>query len=105
MNGDIEEGHLSSALCHMGLDSHKLGKAASREEIQAAVSGHAHGNSGFERICAHLDANGVDAATHPAILGRPLELDPKTELYLDDDQANALARGTYAPGFEVPEDV
>lgn len=105
LNGGIEEGHLSSALCHMGIDSHKLGKTASREEIQAAVSGHAHGSSGFERICAHLDANGVDAAAHPATLGRPLELDPKTELYLDDDQANALARGTYAPGFEVPEDV
>lgn len=105
LNGGIENGHLSSALCHMGLDSHKLGTRASRDDIAKAMGSNPLRGEAFDRFCAHLEANGVDMETDQATLGRPLRLDPKTELYIGDDEANALARGSYAPGFEVPSDV
>lgn len=105
LNGGIEQGHFSSALCHMGLDSHRLGAAAGRDEIRAAIAGHGLGSSAFDRFCAHLDANEVDPAAHPATLGRILNLDPSSEKYIDDDEACDLARGSYVPGFEVPGDV
>lgn len=36
-------------------------------------------------------------------LGRELRFDPETETFPDDEQANALLRRQYRPGFEVPE--
>ena len=36
-------------------------------------------------------------------LGRTLEFNPKTERFINDDQANALLRRNYREGFEVPD--
>ena len=35
--------------------------------------------------------------------GRALEFDPKTERFIDDDEANALLKRDYRRGFEVPD--
>ena len=56
---------------------------------------------------AHLEANGVDYAATPLVLGRRLRLDPDTEWFVgaDVDAANALAKGSYRAPFVVPEEV
>ena len=36
-------------------------------------------------------------------LGRSLDFDPKTESFIGDDEANAMTRRVYRPGFEVPQ--
>lgn len=35
-------------------------------------------------------------------LGRTLQFDPKTETFVNDNEANAMLKRTYRPGFEVP---
>jgi hypothetical protein len=52
-----------------------------------------------------MAAHELDLSSTKATLGRTLRLDPRTEEYLGDLEANALRRGTYAAGFEVPEEV
>jgi len=61
LNADIEEGHLSSAYCH-------LGNIALR-------------------------------------LGRKLQIDPPSESFLDDSEANAMLKRDYREPFVVPENV
>ncbi|MFT7676371.1 MAG: putative dehydrogenase [Planctomycetota bacterium] len=102
---DILEGHLSSALCHMGNDSHRLGWPTHPDSIADAVSGEPHLNTSWERMQAHLVANAVDLKRTPAQLGRWLVLDQETELYVGDSEANVLRRGSYAEGFEVTDEV
>ncbi|WP_435011090.1 Gfo/Idh/MocA family protein [Tundrisphaera lichenicola] len=58
LNADIEEGHLSSAYCHLGNIAYKL--------------------------------------------GRKLHINPSTESFVDDAQADALLTRNYRKGFEVP---
>jgi len=36
-------------------------------------------------------------------LGRSLEFDPKTETFIGDEEANAMLKRDYRPGFEIPE--
>ena len=110
LNGDIQEGHLSSALCHMGLDSHKLGEEATPDAItgalaDAALTGADLCSEAWGRFQGHMEAHGIDLASTRATLGRTLRLDPATEEYLGDAEANTMRRGTYAEGFVVPEEV
>ncbi len=58
LNGDIEEGHLSSAYCHLGNIAYRL--------------------------------------------GRKLHINPSTESFVNDAQADAMLTRKYRKGFEVP---
>lgn len=51
---------------------------------------------------AHLAENKVDFETTPYVLGRPLTIDPKTELS-SDAEANKLFTREYRKGYELPE--
>src|SRR4029079_3208406 len=65
LNADIEEGHLSSALCHLGNISYRLGKTMSADELDKAVASvktNDDGKDTLERTLAHLKDNGVDMA-------------------------------------------
>lgn len=61
LNADIEQGHLSSAFCHLGNIAYRL--------------------------------------------GRKLAIDPATESFRGDNEANALLTRNYRPPFVVPEKV
>ena len=69
LTADILEGHLSSALCHTGMISHRLGKAGSPGEIREAIRGEKEAAETFERFQAHLTANGIDLSLARASLG------------------------------------
>src|SRR5206468_11189619 len=63
LNADILEGHLSSALCHLGNISYRLGHTAAVGEIQKELSGSKHSELAletFERTRQHLADNGLD---------------------------------------------
>lgn len=102
---DIREGHLSSAMCHMGNVSHLLGAGKSREEIAAAVQGNAAAQETYERLCTHLDANEVDFQGSGLRLGAWTEMDPTTERFVGSEQANRLATREYRAPFVVPPEV
>ena len=107
LNAEVLEGHLSSALCHMGNISYRLGREAGRDEILERIGDNAAMTEAFGRLQEHLLLNGVDVKKTPRIVGAWLTMDPRTERFTADraEEANALARGTYRDPFVVPEQV
>jgi predicted dehydrogenase len=82
LNADIQEGHLSSSLCHLGGISHQLGSPVRAGEIAEQIKGNELLSTSFDRMASHLRANDVDIDGEPALtLGLWLELDPKTEQF------------------------
>jgi predicted dehydrogenase len=101
LNADILEGHLSSALCHTGNISILLGHAAPPADTRAFLIGEAQALETFDRMVAHLEANGVDIGSNRLTLGRALKMDPATERFTDPF-ANSLLTRDYRPPFVVP---
>ena len=102
LNADILEGHYSSALCHTGNISYRLGATKSPGEIKEAIQGDKGLVEGFGRMAEHLAANGVDIATEKVTLGLPLKMDPKTERFIGNRKANALLTRPYRAPYIVP---
>jgi predicted dehydrogenase len=102
LNADILEGHLSSALCHLGNISYRLGQRVLFNGRTRAFGDNREAGETFARMQEHLRENGIaeDGATY--VLGRRLTLDPKTERFSNDDEANRHLTREYRRGFEVP---
>ncbi|MBL9168008.1 MAG: Gfo/Idh/MocA family oxidoreductase [Verrucomicrobiales bacterium] len=105
LNADILEGHLSSALCHTGNVSYLLGKQSSPEEIREQIASDKDQLETFERMAAHLSANGVFIAQDQLKLGALLRMNPKKEQFIRNDQANKLLTRPYRAPYIVPEKV
>ena len=105
LNAPIVEGHLSSALCHMGNISYRVGEVAPTRRITSAVQNDIPLAESWGRMRDHLAANRVDLDATPATLGARLRLDPETERFVDHEAANRLAKGTYRAPFVVPAEV
>src|SRR6266704_1891561 len=105
LKADILEGHLSSALCHTANVSYRLGQPHSPEEIRDAIKGNKDLAEMLGRMEEHLGANNVDLHKSPATLGKLLNMDPKTERFLDNPEANKLLTREYRAPFVVPEKV
>lgn len=103
--GPIEEGHVSSALCHVGNLSHQLGKFASPDKIADAVKGDAPLAEAHGRMVEHLAANGVDLRKTRLTLGLPLTLDPSAERFTGSGSsaANKLLTRKYRAPYVVPQ--
>lgn len=103
LHADILEGHVSSALCHTGNVSHRLGAKASAAEIAEVIRGDKAAEEAFERFREHLAANGVKLEEAPATLGPLLKMDPRTERFTNHKEASALLARSYRKGFAMPE--
>ena len=104
---DILEGHLSTALCHMGNISHRIGQVSSNEQIREVIQGDKDSLEAYERFKVHLAANGVDLKKTPPVLGPWLEMDSKKEKFVGKfkTQANMFLKRNYRKPFVVPERV
>ncbi len=105
LNAPILEGHLSSALCHLGNISYRLGKQSEEPDIRNAIKSNKAATETFERFEAHLAANDVDIKKDQATLGQFLQFDPKAERFVDNEKANELLKDEYRKPFVVPESV
>lgn len=107
LNADIEVGHKSAALCHMGNISHRLGKHASVEEIKSTIGDNAELLDSFDRMLANLKANEVDLEKEPITMGPMLTMDSKTERFTGEDSewANMYIKRNYREPFVVPDEV
>jgi predicted dehydrogenase len=105
LNADIEEGHISSALCHTANISHRLGQAAGPHEIREELTGDAAASEAFGRLTEHLQANQIDLNLNLATLGAPLVMNPEKETFYANSRANALLTREYRKGFAVPRRV
>jgi hypothetical protein len=103
--GPILEGHVSSALCHLGNISHQIGRTVPAAEIAAKIKSDAPLNEAYGRMAEHLAANQVDLAKTPATLGLPLTVDAARERFTGETAAaaNALLKREYRAGFVVPQ--
>jgi predicted dehydrogenase len=102
--GPIEEGHVSSALCHLANASYRVGQATPAEDMRQLVKGHGVLHEAAGRMLEHLAANNVDIAKTPVIQGQPLLVDPKTEMCTGpaSGSANLHLTRKYRAEFTVP---
>jgi hypothetical protein len=105
LTADILEGHLSSALCHTGNVSVRLGRTLKPEEIKDRLKSNAAANETYERMATHLAANEVDIAATPLAFGEFLEMDPAKEKFTRNRKANQMLTRDYRKGFVVPDKV
>jgi hypothetical protein len=101
--GPIEEGHISSTLCHLGNISHQVGHALPPGEIMERVKGNGGLAEATGRMIEHLKANDVDLKATPLTMGVPLEL-TKAEKFQGEfsKEATPLLTRNYRTGFVVP---
>ncbi|MCH7686775.1 MAG: Gfo/Idh/MocA family oxidoreductase [Planctomycetes bacterium] len=104
LNADILEGHLSSALCHLGNVSYRLGSQVSIQEAERLIGGNADDIETLERTAEHLSRNGVDLESAKIGFGAKLTLDGKKEVFTGElaSKANPMLTREYRKGFEVP---
>ncbi len=105
LHADIWQGYLSSALCHTGNISYRLGAKLSPDEIREKVKADRGAMETFDRMASHLAANGVDLNMNKLTLGEHLTMDTKVERFFGNNDANALLRREYRAPYVVPENV
>ncbi|NLF07347.1 MAG: Gfo/Idh/MocA family oxidoreductase [Pirellulaceae bacterium] len=106
LKAEILEGHLSSAVGHMGNISQRLGQPASPEEIAKHIASRKLSDAlaeTFDRVRGHLADNRVDIVETPLTCGPWLEIDSEKESFVDNPAADAMLTRTYRPPFAVPE--
>ena len=102
LNASCDEGHISSALCHLGNISYVLGSERQLSD-GAQPFGDDDADESFARFQHHLQENGLETSTRYN-LGPALELDPAKEIIIGEhaERANALLTRQYREGFVVP---
>ena len=106
LNADILEGHLSSALCHLGNISYRLGTEATFDKDVTAFTDCKDATEAVVRMQQHLKDNNIDLSTAIGRIGPKLAIDPKTETFLGNNaKANAMLFREYRKGFEILEAV
>jgi predicted dehydrogenase len=107
LNGDIETGHISSALCHLANISYQIGEIATGPKIMDALGNTSYYLETFTRFQEHLLANTVDIHQTPRYLGPWLTFDGLNETFTGEfsQEANMLLTRNYREPFVVPEDV
>ncbi len=99
---DIEDGHLSSALAHLGNVSWQLGKTTSVSDRPKPWSDNKYVAETLESFEAYTKENNVDFGATKLSLGMELHIDPTTERSTSE-AANRLFTREYRKGFVLPE--
>lgn len=103
LNADIQEGHLSSALCHTGNLSHRVGYKSSPNEIRESLQENHRALETYQRMAEHLAENKIDIAKERLTLGAFLQMDTTTERFTNNEAANYLLTRNYRAPFIVPD--
>ena len=105
LNGDILEGHLSSALCHLGNISYRLGTVQKYVKARASFGDDKAAAETLERTREHLKSNKLPVDTLEYRVGRRLKVEPTKEVFIGDKEADRMLTRAYRKGFEVPASV
>jgi predicted dehydrogenase len=104
-NAEIEQGHISTSLCHLANISYRLGKKAAPDEIRDTLGKLACKDDALEMFAnheKHLADNGVDIAKEQLALGPKLTVDSAKETFVGNPAADALLAREYRKPFVVP---
>ncbi len=105
LNAEILEGHQSTALCHMGNISWRLGKEATPAQIAeqlGKLKASDYAKEALDRTVQHLQENKVDLEQTKLVLGVELHADGDREAFADNADANAFLTREYRKPFVVP---
>ncbi len=107
LNAEIEQGHLSAALCHMANISFRLGKTGDLEEGKAAMSSLPAAAEAVQSFREHLRLNDIRLEATPATLGPWLTMDSEREQFTGPraEEANRLLTREYRAPYIVPDRV
>ncbi len=105
LHADILEGHISSALCHLGNISYRLGERRPLTDVVPTLGGHSDAIEAVQRMMEHLAANNVPVKETQVRCGPRLRIDASQERFIDNELANQHLFRVYRRGFEVPERV
>jgi predicted dehydrogenase len=103
LHAEILEGHLSSALCHLGNISYRLGSPQPFDAKTKTFGDDKEAYETFGRFEQHLEENGIRLQETTYRLGPTLQFDPKSERFPENESANALLTRAYRAPFVVPE--
>ena len=103
---EIEKGHYSSALCHLGNISYRLGKQTSFKDEPTQLAGsHEKVKESWATICDNMTAVGIEPSKLYYTQGQMLEFDAKAEKFVNNPEADKLLTRDYRKPFVVPENV
>jgi len=111
LNAPIEEGHVSTALCHLANISHRLGAEKTNDDSNETIASDELTKEALGRMIEHLRANQIEVAATPSVIGPRLALEPEAERFVTKQRydlgfwANTLLTRHYRKPFVVPESV
>ena len=105
LDAHIEEGHYSSALCHLANISYRLGEQAGFSQKPSELGDDPEVDATWQAFVNTAKANGVETTKTTFTLGRALKFDPESEKFVGDEDADALLTRPYRKPFVVPEKV
>ncbi|MEE8155048.1 MAG: Gfo/Idh/MocA family oxidoreductase [Phycisphaerales bacterium] len=107
VNANALEGHRSSALCHLGNISYRLGTRLTLSEIDAPFGEDEAANESFDRLQQHLIDNALVPDQTPLTLGATLTFDSSTQQFTGHRStgANALLTRPGREPFVLPQHV
>lgn len=105
LTADIEEGHISSALCHTGNISYLVGHRMSPDAVKERLQDDPEAMKTAERMADHLADNQVDLDQTRPTMGMALKMRPEEEIFVGNFQANHFLTRRYREPFVVPDRV
>ncbi|MGW8257883.1 MAG: Gfo/Idh/MocA family protein, partial [Thermoguttaceae bacterium] len=105
LHADILQGHLSTALCHMGNTSYRLGQEMAIGDLKkqlAKIKSNENASETFDRLTAHLTDNGIKIDSTKLRVGPRLSFDPIAESFPGNSAANKFLMREYRKPFVVP---
>jgi predicted dehydrogenase len=105
LNAEIEQGHVSTGLCHVANISHRLGTKAAVADIESHLKGSTYNDevrATFARMVEHLKANGLNLEQTQLTLGPDLAIDAANERFIGNPAADELLKREYRKPFVVP---
>lgn len=105
LTADVEEGHYSSALCHLGNISYQLGetvRASDAADKVKDVGGPSNPDEMWTRTVEHLAKNSVENVD--VQVGPQLKFDPIGERFTENEKAQPMLTREYRKGYELPSE-
>ena len=102
---DIQEGHLSACLSHMGNISYQTGDKQSIDRLESLIKDNSYLYQVYLDMKEHLGKHGVDLNKEQVIVGKQLSMNSKNEKFVGEhsELANLFIKGVYREPFVIPE--